>query len=208
MLSALTSLVVLGGLLMISQLSPGPDVFFVFRTALAQGFRAGAAVGSGIAAGFLIQASLVAWVGGGVVAQPWSQYVLYAAAVWLLYLAWKIFPRQAGAVGEAQLETSARVALPVLFWQGFLCNILNPKCTLFICGLSVGPLGLYSAVHFWYAPALVLVLTFSGLLGWVLWSALLQWRPVRGFYVGHARGIDALFAILLAIFAVLLVLPH
>ena len=88
MMEALGSLVMLGGLLLVSQLSPGPDVFFVFRTALAQGFRAGSAVGSGIAAGFLIQAALVAWVGGWLMAQPWSQWVLYAAAGWLLYLSW------------------------------------------------------------------------------------------------------------------------
>ena len=76
MMEALGSLVVLGVLLMVSQLSPGPDVFFVFRTALAQGFRAGTAVGSGIAAGFLIQAALVAWIGGWLMCQPWSQWVL------------------------------------------------------------------------------------------------------------------------------------
>ena len=60
MMEACLSLVLLGVLLLVSQLSPGPDVFFVFRTALAQGFRAGSAVGSGISAGFLIQATLVA----------------------------------------------------------------------------------------------------------------------------------------------------
>ena len=206
MLEALCSLVMLGGLLMVSQLSPGPDVFFVFRTALAQGFRAGSAVGTGIAAGFLIQAALVAWVGGWLMAQPWSQWVLYAAAVWLLYLAWKIFPRKRVAVAGDKLETTVREPLHVLFWQGFLCNILNPKCTLFICGLSIGPLEQFGASSAWYAPALVLVLTGSGLLGWWLWSALLQWSPVRHFYLRHTTGIDALFAILLAVFAILLVL--
>ena len=125
MMEALCSLVMLGGLLLVSQLSPGPDVFFVFRTALAQGFRAGGAVGSGIAAGFLIQAALVAWVGGWLMAQPWSQWVLYAAAVWLLYLAWKIFPRKRVAVAREKLETAERSSLSVLFGQGFLCNILN-----------------------------------------------------------------------------------
>lgn len=206
MLEALCSLVMLGGLLMVSQLSPGPDVFFVFRTALAQGFRAGGVVGTGIAAGFLIQAALVAWVGGWLMAQPWSQWVLYAAAVWLLYLAWKIFPRKRVAVAGDKLETTVREPLHVLFWQGFLCNILNPKCTLFICGLSIGPLEQFGSGYAWYAPVLVLVLTGSGLLGWWLWSALLQWAPVRHFYLRHTTGIDALFAILLALFAILLVL--
>ncbi len=201
MMEALLSLVALGGLLMVSQLSPGPDVFFVFRTALAQGFRAGSAVGSGIAAGFFIQAALVAWVGGWLMAQPWSQWVLYAAAAWLLYLAWKIFPRKRVAVGQDKLETSAHESIPVLFGQGFLCNILNPKCTLFICGLAIGPIEQFGGSFAWYAPAVVLVLTGAGLFGWVLWSALLQWAPVRSFYLRHTMAFDTAFSVLLAVFA-------
>ena len=201
MMEALLSLVALGGLLMVSQLSPGPDVFFVFRTALAQGFRAGSAVGTGIAAGFFIQAALVAWVGGWLMAQPWSQWVLYAAAAWLLYLAWKIFPRKRVAVGQDKLETSAHESIPVLFGQGFLCNILNPKCTLFICGLAIGPIEQFGGSFAWYAPAVVLVLTGAGLFGWVLWSALLQWAPVRSFYLRHTMVFDAAFSVLLAVFA-------
>ena len=205
MMEALFSLVALFGLLLVSQLSPGPDVFFVFRVALAQGFRAGAVVGCGIAAGFLIQAVLVAWGGGWLMAQPWSRWVLYAATGWLLYLAWRIFPRRRVQVQQGALETAARETLTVLFMRGFLCNILNLKCTLFICGLSLAPLEQFGSVYGWYAPALVLVLSGACLVGWVMWSALLQWAPVRGFYLRHTTGIDALFAVMLAMFAILLV---
>lgn len=208
MMEALGSLVVLGVLLMVSQLSPGPDVFFVFRTALAQGFRAGTAVGSGIATGFLIQAALVAWIGGWLMCQPWSQWVLYAAAAWLLYLAWRIFPRKRVKVGQENMETTVRESLSVLFGQGFLCNILNPKCTLFICGLAIGPIEQFGSSFAWYAPAVVLVLTGAGLLGWVVWSALLQWAPVRGGYLRYATWFDAAFSVLLAVFALWLVLPQ
>lgn len=201
MTEALLSLVGLCGLLLVSQLSPGPDVFFVFRTALAQGFRAGSMVGAGIASGFLIQAALVAWVGGWLMAQPWSQWLMYAAVVWLLYLAWRIFPRSRQQVDQTALETKERSSLPALFGQGFLCNILNPKCTLFICTLSIAPLEQFGGQFSWYAPALVLVLTVSGLSGWMLWSALLQWRPVRHYYLRHTTGIDAVFSVLLAVFA-------
>ena len=206
MMEALSSLAGLFGLLLLSQLSPGPDIFFVFRTALAQGFRAGAAVGSGIAAGFLIQSALVVSVGGWLMAQPWSEYVLYGAVLWLLYLAWRIFPRRRVQVEQGALETTARESLPVLFSQGFLCNILNPKCTLFICGLSLPALQQFGGDYAWYAPALVLVLSASCLLGWVGWSALLQSHPVRAFYLRHTTGIDALFAVLLAVFAFYLVI--
>ncbi len=206
MMEALASLAGLFGLLLLSQLSPGPDIFFVFRTALAQGFRAGSSVGCGIAAGFLIQSVLVVSVGGWLMAQPWSEYVLYAAVLWLLYLAWRIFPRRRVQVEQGTLETEACESLPALFGQGFLCNILNPKCTLFICGLSLPALQQFGGDYGWYAPALVLVLSASCLLGWVTWSALMQCRLVRTVYLRHTTVIDAAFSVLLAVFAFYLVI--
>ncbi len=204
-MDAVFSLVSICALLVFSQLSPGPDVFFVFRTALAQGWRAGTAVGAGISLGFFIQTAVVAWGGSWLMQQPWAHWVLYAAAVWLLYLAWKIFPRvwkrdDSAAFAAGQGAESCAV----LLWQGFLCNILNPKCTLFICGLALKPLAVYGEGFAWFAPAVVLGLTLSGLFGWALWSALLQWAPLRGLYLRHTVGIDALFAALLALFALLL----
>lgn len=202
-MEALLSMLVVCGLLVLSQLSPGPDVFFVFRTALAQGFRAGVAVGAGISLGFFIQAAVACTAGAWVMQQSWSTYMLWAAAAWLLYLAWKIFPKhwQAAELDLQQKEQGA--SCRTLLWQGFLCNILNPKCMLFILTLSAGPLQAHAAMP-WYAPVLMLALTLSGLLGWVLWSALLQWQPVQGAYRRHTTLIDAVFSVLLAVFALLL----
>lgn len=207
MTEALWSVAVVCGLLVISQLSPGPDVFFVFRTALAQGFRRGVAVGAGISAGFFIQAVVACTAGAYVMQQSWSCYMLWAAALWLLYLAYKIFPFRA-AVGDVDLSAQGRglQSVYVLLWQGFLCNILNPKCMLFILTLSAGPLNAHTGLS-WYAPALMVALTLAGLVGWVLWSALLQWGPIRTCYVRHTKAIDAVFAVLLAVFAVALLLP-
>lgn len=202
-MEALLSMLVVCGLLVLSQLSPGPDVFFVFRTALAQGLRAGVAVGAGISLGFFIQAAVACTAGAWVMQQSWSTYMLWAAAAWLLYLAWKIFPKhwQAAELDLQQKEQGANCR--TLLWQGFLCNILNPKCMLFILTLSAGPLQAHASMP-WYVPVLMLALTLSGLLGWVLWSALLQWQPVQVAYRRHTTLIDAVFSVLLAVFAVLL----
>lgn len=208
MTEAILSLVTVGGLLIISQLSPGPDVFFVVRTALAQGFRAGSTVAAGIVAGFTIQTILVCAIGGWVMEQSWSRYVLWAASAWLLYLAWRIFPRSLAA-GAGELEEAEKQHEPYirLFAQGFLCNILNPKCTLFICGLCLGPLAQYGELFSWYPMALVISLSVAAQAGWMLWSGLLQWKPLRRSYMKHSGYVDALFSVLLAAFAVLLLLP-
>lgn len=207
-MEAVWSIVVVCGLLVVSQLSPGPDVFFVFRTALAQGFLRGVAVGAGISLGFFIQAVVACTAGAWVMAQSWSNYMLWCAAAWLLYLAYKIFPFKRKA-GEVALGTSSagKQSCSNLLQQGFLCNILNPKCMLFILTLSAGPLRAHACLR-WYAPVLMVALTLAGLLGWCLWAALLQWPPVRSCYAKYTNAIDAVFALLLAWFALLLVLPE
>lgn len=201
---AIWSIVPVCGTLVLSQLSPGPDVFYVFRTALAQGFRRGVAVGFGINLGFLIQSILVCTVGAWFMEKGYGRYILPFAAAWLLYLAWKIFPHRWGQQEDA-LGSSAAAPEPysTLVRNGFLCNILNPKCMIFVLGITSGALRSHAALS-WYVPVLVAALYMASLAGWVLWSALLQWPCLRRFYVRHVQYIDAAFAIILAVLAVLL----
>lgn len=208
MSEAIFSIVTVCGLLVLSQLSPGPDVFFVFRTALSRGFRAGCAVATGINAGFLLQALVVAAVGGWVMEQSWSYAVLVVAACWLLYLAYRIFPRHwRGAADALNREVKKPEGLFRLAVQGGLCNVLNPKCTLFICGLLLGPQREFSSVFPWFTPVILASFFAANEVGWSLWCALLQIRPVRRFYLRYTAAFDALFAVLLAAFALLLLVP-
>ena len=203
---ALLSIAAVCGTLVLSQLSPGPDVFYVFRTSLAQGFRAGFAVAFGINLGFFIQSVVVCTAGAWAMEQGWGRWILPVAACWLLYLAWKIFPRHWGhREDELGGGTQVREPIAALIGKGFLCNILNPKCMLFILGITSEALHSHAALG-WYTPALVGSLFIASLAGWALWSGLLQWPPLRRAYVRHTQGIDALFALILASFAVLLLL--
>ena len=200
----LWSILVVCGTLVLSQLSPGPDVFYVFRTALAQGFRRGVAVAFGINLGFLIQSIVVCTVGAWVMEQGYGRYILPVAACWLLYLAWKIFPRRWGR-GADHLGSPAAApeSISTLIRNGFLCNILNPKCMLFILGITSGALRSHAAIC-WYVPALIAALFVASLAGWALWSGLLQWPPLRRLYVRHVQVVDALFDVILAVLAILL----
>lgn len=190
-------------LLVFSQLSPGPDLFLVVHTAMARSLRAAFWVVTGISSGFAIQTVLVCTVGTQIMEQDWSRWLLVAAALWLLYLAWRIFPRRFGPVEITHAAQDAPSA-PALFLQGFLCNVLNVKCLLFISALSLGPIGRYGADVPWFTPALAIGLVLASQGGWMLWSRLLHRRPVRAFYLNRAPVIDAAFAVLLAAFAILL----
>lgn len=228
MTEAIWSIIWAGGLLIISQLSPGPDLFLVVRTALSQGFRGAAALAFGITLGLLIQAVIVGLVGTWVVEQSWSCLVMAAAGVWLLYLSAKIMPRgvwkalhlRVGStatlsqtasdepVGTAmEADHQARISMRELAVQGFLCNILNPKCMLFISGICIGSLNAYAACYSWFMPALAAALAVSSQAGWMLWSGLLQFPVLRHSYCRRAHIIDAVFATLLALCALLLFVP-
>lgn len=256
MTEAIWSIIWAGGLLIISQLSPGPDFFLVVRTALSQGFRGASALAFGITLGLLIQAAVVCLVGTWVVEQSWSCLVLAAAGIWLLHLAFNIMPqrvwawcserighvRHLGGIGSAggagsdgcvgspatqpedsrpdagegagspvaqALEVSEQAPVPKhqLAVQGFLCNILNPKCMLFISGICIGPLNAYGSAYDWFMPALAVALACCSQAGWMLWSGLLQFPPLRRSYCRRAHIIDAVFATLLALCALLLFVP-
>ena len=204
MIEAALTILSVCALLVLSQLSPGPDLFLVVYTAMSRSFRSACMVVTGITAGFAIQTALVCTVGTQIMDQPWSKWLLVAAALWLLYLAWKIFPRQFGAV-EIDASPQVKPGKGALFLQGFLCNVLNVKCLLFISGLSLGPIGIYGDAIPWFTPALAIGLILSSQFGWMLWSWLLQRQPIRAFYLRHAPAIDATFAVLLAIFAILII---
>lgn len=207
MTEALTGIAAIGGLLIISQLSPGPDIIYVVRTALSQGFRAGCSVALGITSGFFLQTLLVCAAGTWAMEQSWSHYILWGAACWLLYLAAKIFPLHRKELGDNLNTAPDRTESHLgLIRSGFLCNILNPKCTLFIMGLTAKPISLYGSVYVWYTPTLIAALQIASMLGWMLWSGLLQWHPLRQTYIRHTSVVDAVFAILLAAFAIALLL--
>ncbi len=205
MAEGVVSLLIVCGTLVLSQLSPGPDVFYVFRTSLAQGFRRGMAVAFGINIGFLIQSIVACTLGAWVLQQSWSRWLIIGAACWLLYLAWRICPRF-GPSKQTQLEsvTPAREPVFSLIRNGFLCNILNPKCMLFILSLTTDALRNHASLK-WYVPALIGSLFVASIGGWALWSGLLQWTPLRAAYLRYIRAVDAVFALILAVFAVLLI---
>ena len=59
--------------------------------------------------------------------------VRYAGAAYLLYLAWQAF-RSSGAI-QAPVAGTHRYPIGVVFRQGLLTNLLNPKMALFVLAL-------------------------------------------------------------------------
>jgi len=130
---AFEQLVAFNIILLVAIASPGPALLMATQTTLSSGRIAGIAVGAGLGLMAAVW-TMMALLGLGIVFELFP--VLYAGmktagAVYLLYIAWKLWRNAAvpsgkpiGVVGHA-------------FRKGFLVNLSNPKSMLFAAAVLV-----------------------------------------------------------------------
>ena len=115
--------------------TPGPDMLLIASRSASQGKASGFATLAGIQAGTYCHA-LAAALGLSqlfLVVPVAYDIVRYAGAAYLLYLAWQAF-RSSGTIPPPAPGTR-RYPLGVVFRQGLLTNLLNPKMALFVLAL-------------------------------------------------------------------------
>jgi threonine/homoserine/homoserine lactone efflux protein len=114
--------------------TPGPDMLLIASRSASQGRASGFATLAGIQAGTYCHALAAAFgLSQLFLVVPIAYDVVrYAGAAYLLYLAWKTFRST-----EALAPTIAmhRYPIGVVFRQGLLTNLLNPKMALFVLAL-------------------------------------------------------------------------
>ena len=115
--------------------TPGPDMLLIASQSLSQGRGSGFATLAGIQLGTYCHALAAAFgLSQLFVAVPVAyEIVRYAGALYLLYLAWKVF-RAPVALFEPDVDAARHPARRV-FFQGLLTNLLNPKMALFVLAL-------------------------------------------------------------------------
>ena len=115
--------------------TPGPDMLLIATRSLGQGRASGWATLAGIQIGTYCHALAAAFgLSQLFVAVPVAYDVVrYAGAAYLLYLAWQAF-RSAGTVPAATARPRA-YSIGLVFRQGLLTNLLNPKMALFVLAL-------------------------------------------------------------------------
>lgn len=200
-------LAVFAGVMALGQFSPGPDMFLLTRTALAEGTKAGVLTALGIATGLCLHAAVA--IGGAAVLFerfPLVRKCLsWAAAAYLLWLAWQL-GRACFRAWRAPSE-GAEPALPMrrnAYLRGLMCNLLNPKVVVFLVAV-VAPFLKHNDAPAWWPFALWAVIALEGGVLWALWARLLQWQPLKDGYRRAQPLIDAAFAVVLLGLAVKLV---
>ena len=198
-MSGVPELLAFAGVMALGQFSPGPDMVLLTRTALKGGAKAGVEMALGIACGLAVHAT-VAVAGLALAFECVPRLVeamRWAAAGYLLWLAWRMVREQPGS---PVLEDASSLAVRRPFTRGLLCNLLNPKAAIFLAAASA-PFLRGTHPDWWPLALWMIVVGQAGLL-WALWAYLLQWPALRWRYERAERCIDLVFALVLAALAV------
>jgi threonine/homoserine/homoserine lactone efflux protein len=125
--------------------TPGVDLILTLTRTLQHGVRAGVAAALGINAGCLVHTLAAAFGLAALLAASAAAFnvIKWAGALYLLWLAWNMLAtawRGGASIGlaasTAESPSSAvRPSLGVIFRQGLLTNVLNPKVALFFLAL-------------------------------------------------------------------------
>ncbi|MGM3188805.1 MULTISPECIES: LysE family translocator [Musicola] len=164
---------------MLGMLSPGPDFFLVIKNAARYPRLAAMMTAAGVICGVATHmAYCVAGLAVVITTTPWLFSLLkYVGAVYLIWLGIQALrARGSGKLNIAGLPRQS-VSLRNAFMQGYLCNLLNPKATLFFLAIFTQVLNLDSSFgeKLWYA-GIIWGLT---LCWWPLLVILIQSEPVR-----------------------------
>lgn len=155
-------------------IAPGPDTFLTLRSTVAGGRRRGLLTSGGIFAANVVQGTLVACGLGAVLARSETVFTVirWAGVAYLLYLGittLRAALRRDAAGWDAGPAPARRGWLPV--WQGFLCNITNPKVLAFNLALLPQFVGPGAGVPVLLAYALTLAVLGCVVLLAIVWAA-------------------------------------
>lgn len=163
-------------------LSPGPDFFMVIKNAARYRRLPAMMTAFGITCGVLTHMSYcVAGLAVVITTTPWLFDILkYAGAAYLIWVGLLALlallargHKSMDMTGVVQQETTLKKA----FLQGYLCNLLNPKATLFFLSIFTQVLNVKSGFpeKLWYAGVILTV----SVIWWPMLVVLIQSAPVR-----------------------------
>lgn len=130
----------IGTLMLLSAMLPGPDFAMVTRNTLTHSRTAGLFTSLGVGTAILIHISYCALGLALVISQSILLFniIKYIGASYLIYLGVTALLSKSAkplVAGSPKATSKTTISNFTAFQQGFLCNLLNPKATLFFLAL-------------------------------------------------------------------------
>lgn len=195
------TLVAFAWLVLLVEITPGPNMTILALIAARAGRRVGLAAVAGVALGLALVGILSGTAAGSLVAaNPLAfQVVRWAGVGYLLWLAWDTWRDDRGSAGAAGISAGEG------FRDGLLTNLLNPKAAAFF--LAVMP-AFTSAGRSYMVQSLTLVLVYVAIATLVHVAIVFAAATAHGLLADPARHriIRRVLAILLAVVALWLLI--
>jgi RhtB (resistance to homoserine/threonine) family protein len=135
----LTQFFTIAVLMILSAMLPGPDFALVIKNTISYSRRAGLFTSFGVGSAILVHITYCALGLAIVISQSIVLFntVKYIGAAYLIYLGvTALLAKSPAPIKNTAIKTSKKSITDFkAFRQGFLCNLLNPKATLFFLAL-------------------------------------------------------------------------
>ncbi|AWH87301.1 LysE family translocator [Limnobaculum parvum] len=163
----------------LGMLSPGPDFFLVIKNAARYRRSVAMMTALGVILGVATHMSYcVAGLAVVITATPWLFNLLkYAGALYLIWIGIQALLSRGGSKMDVTNLSHQKTSYKNAFIQGYLCNLLNPKATLFFLSVFTQVLSINSSTgeKLWYA----FIIWILAAIWWPLLIVLIQSAPVR-----------------------------
>lgn len=181
----------------LGMLSPGPDFFLIIKNAVRYQRAAAMMTALGVVIGVMTHMTYcVAGLAVLITTTPWLFNILkYAGAAYLIWVGIQAFLARGPGKMDLISGTHETVSYKKAFLQGYLCNLLNPKATLFFLAVFTQVLSLNSGVgeKIWYAFIIVALAA----VWWPLLVYFIQSEPVRRGLTKVQKGVDKVLGVVL-----------
>lgn len=181
--------------------APGPDFFFVSRTAMSGRPRHLVESAFGVSVGILIWAGLTL-LGLNLLFEqfPYAKLLIMAGGALYLYkLALDIYRSARQQMTEL---TTLEQQPEHVFLKGLLTNLSNPKAVIYFTSIfsSIPGIGSHSAMM----TQIMLLITIESLIWFLMIGKMFSLKKIRSSYQQHKTRVDYLSAAIFALFATLI----
>ncbi|MCX8670496.1 LysE family transporter [Gilliamella sp. B2865] len=187
----------------LGMISPGPDFFLVLKNSLSYNRKIALMTCLGVISAIAIHMSYcVAGIAVLITATPWLYNALrYAGAAYLLWIGVKaLLAKSSGTAYVSKQTQELDVTAKSAFMQGLLCNLLNPKATLFFLAIFTQLLNASSTIVDKLVVAFIIWL--EAAIWWPMVVFVFQTQIVQRRYFKLQVIIDKLLGVILIVLGV------
>lgn len=181
----------------LGMISPGPDFFLVVKNAARYRRSLALMTVFGVIMGVVTHMTYcVAGLAVVITATPWLFNLLkYAGAGYLIWIGIQALRSHGDSKLDVTNVVRQQTSYKSAFIQGYLCNLLNPKATLFFLSVFTQVLSIDSGMgeKLWYAFIIVIL----AVIWWPILVFLIQSAPVRRGLAKAQKVVDKVLGVVL-----------